>query len=330
MPKKRKQVPVIQTQYAKIFVELFAENGFDVHQLLRDADLPSDLMDSNSDYVPSESVKRLLYLVSAQLGVTNLADILSLSFKRNIIPKLLDGISGYDTLRDVLEDIDSIFTFDSPGSSVSYSVEHGQHWFNRHTKTEYQSEFQWKEIFPILYIEQFISMLIGKPWRAEKVRLQGAEYDIVKSVLDSRCQIFVMQDKTGVCIPEEFLDYKVSIKQSTKQPIEWHASFTDSVFETLRPYCLEQNLTVEDAAEILEYSVRSFQRRLKEENTSFRKIKDSILLSLACELMEQGKTLTFIAKQLGYQDISHFSRAFKRITGLTPKLYKKSLAPEKG
>ncbi|GAM59385.1 transcriptional regulator, araC family [Vibrio ishigakensis] len=46
--------------------------------------------------------------------------------------------------------------------------------------------------------------------------------------------------------------------------------------------------------------------------------------------MEQGKTLTFIAKQLGYQDISHFSRAFKRITGLTPKLYKKSLAPEKG
>ena len=35
-------------------------------------------------------------------------------------------------------------------------------------------------------------------------------------------------------------------------------------------------------------------------------------------LREQGKTVTEVANTLGYSSISHFSTAFKRVTGLKP------------
>ncbi|MFA0349736.1 AraC family transcriptional regulator, partial [Vibrio sp. 10N.222.55.C6] len=35
---------------------------------------------------------------------------------------------------------------------------------------------------------------------------------------------------------------------------------------------------------------------------------------------------TYISSQLGYTNISHFSRAFKRVSGLTPKIYQRSIS----
>ncbi|WP_261818094.1 helix-turn-helix domain-containing protein [Vibrio gallicus] len=325
MPQKTKHIPVIQTQYARIFVELFAKHGFDLHQLLRDSELPADLMQQNSDFVPAQSLKRLIYLVSAQLGVTNLADLLTLAFRHNIIPKLVGRLNEYDTVGDVLKEADTIFSADSPGSTVYCDDEHGQLWFSRKTNIDADQPFQWNELFSILYIQEFISALTNQQWHANKVRLQGSEYDIVKSVLDDQCQIFISQDSTAVYIPPEIASHPLSLHQTSPQPITWHTSFTDSVFEALHPYCNEQSLNINEAAGILGFSVRTLQRKLKEEHTSFRKLKESIILSIACDLMEQDKSLTFISRQLGYQNISHFSRAFKRISGLTPKLYKKSL-----
>lgn len=330
MAKTRKQIPVIQTQYAKIFVELFTQNGYDIHKILQDSDLPADLMKNNSDYVPAESIKRLIYMASSQLGVTKFSELLCLSFRRNIIPNLLVGLENYTTFGDLLQDFEVLIRQDSPGSTATYAQLYGQHWIIRPIMGNQEWYTQLNELFMVLYVQELVTLLTGEEWFAKTVHLQGKEFDIVKDLLNKNCQISIEQPYTGVLIPQEIYDHKISIGSTTRTAMEWHTSFTDSVFETLRPYCLEQNLTVEEAAGILNYSVRTFQRKLSEEHTSFRKLKDSILLSLSCELMEQGKTLTFIAKQLGYQDISHFSRAFKRITGLTPKLYKKSLAPEKG
>lgn len=49
------------------------------------------------------------------------------------------------------------------------------------------------------------------------------------------------------------------------------------------------------------------------------------MLSVACELLEEGHSLTYVSSQLGYANLSHFSRAFKRVSGLTPKMYKDSV-----
>lgn len=324
------QVPVIQTSYAKILVQMFTDYGLDLHRLLEDSGLPPDLIESESDFVPSESIKRLIYLTSSQLGVSRFTDVLGLAFRRRIIPYVLHQFTDFETIGDALKHINTIFSYDSPGSSVDFVVEHGQSWFCRTSRDEPSSMFQWGEVFAITYIIELITILSQSPWQPTKLRLQGHDTDIVKTLVPSNCQLFIDHSSTAVMIPEEILQLPIRLtaKDLSNKPaiVEWHTSFTDSVYELLQPYMKEQDLSLEEAAELLNFSVRTFQRKLKNENTTYRKIKENLMFSVACELMEEGHTLTYISSQLGYTNISHFSRAFKRVSGLTPKIYQRSIS----
>ena len=330
MAETKYQVPVIQTNYAKILVQMFSDYGLDLHQLLKDSGLPPDLIQSDSDFVPSESIKRLIYLTSAQLGVSKFTDLLGLAFRRRIIPHVLHQFVDYQTIGDALQHINQIFSNDSPGSRVSLVQEHGQVWFCRQAPDDDSTMFQWGEAFAIIYIIELITILSNRRWLPDKIRLQGRETDVISTITTSRCQLFIEQGMTAVMIPSDILILPIQLTSKDLSPkpalVEWHTSFTDSIYELLKPYMKEQDLSIEDAAQLLNFSVRTFQRKLKQENTSFRKIKENLMFSVACELMEEGHTLTYISSQLGYTNISHFSRAFKRVSGLTPKIYQRSIS----
>ena len=172
------QVPVIQTSYAKILVQIFTDYGLDLHKLLEDSGLPPDLIESESDFVPSESIKRLIYLISSQLGVSRFTDVLGLAFRRRIIPYVLHQFTEFETIGDSLKHINTIFSYDSPGSSVDFVVEHGQSWFCRTSPDEPSSMFQWGEVFAITYIIELITILSHSPWQPTKIRLQGHDSDL--------------------------------------------------------------------------------------------------------------------------------------------------------
>ncbi|MFA0568045.1 helix-turn-helix domain-containing protein, partial [Vibrio gallaecicus] len=205
------------------------------------------------------------------------------------------------------------------------------HWFTRNAHYVDSPSFAWSEAFAIIYIKELIQILTRTQWHPTKIKLHTKQIDIIKSIAPSNCQLFIEQGKTSVYIPEKILNLPIQLssKELSAKPsiIEWHTSFTDSVFELLKPYVNEQNLTIEQAAELLNFSVRTLQRKLKNENTSFRKLKESLMFSVACELMEEEHSLTYISAQLGYSNISHFSRAFKRVSGLTPRIYQRSITP---
>jgi AraC-like DNA-binding protein len=71
-------------------------------------------------------------------------------------------------------------------------------------------------------------------------------------------------------------------------------------------------------------STRSLQRRLQDEGVTYQYLTDSIRKSLALHYLESGthavKEISYI---LGYNELSAFTRAFKRWTGTTPALYQK-------
>ena len=157
------QVPVIQTNYAKILVQMFSDYGLNLHQLLEDSGLPPDLIQSDSDFVPSESIKRLIYLTSVQLGVSKFTDLLGLAFRRRIIPHVLHQFVDYQTIGDALQHIGKIFSNDSPGSRVSLEEEHGQTWFCRQALDDDSPKFQWGEAFAIIYIIELITILSNRP-----------------------------------------------------------------------------------------------------------------------------------------------------------------------
>jgi AraC-like DNA-binding protein len=76
---------------------------------------------------------------------------------------------------------------------------------------------------------------------------------------------------------------------------------------------------MEAAAAKLCLTVRTLRRRLAEEGTGFRELRDEVLMQMAEEMIAAGNLgLAEVADELGYADVSGFSHAFKRSRGAAP------------
>ncbi len=83
--------------------------------------------------------------------------------------------------------------------------------------------------------------------------------------------------------------------------------------------------TEEKLAATLHLSRSSLQRRLREEGTNYRAVLQEVRRELAEKMLIDGsQTLSEISFLLGFADLSAFSRAFKRWTGLAPSAYSES------
>lgn len=73
-------------------------------------------------------------------------------------------------------------------------------------------------------------------------------------------------------------------------------------------------------------SVRTLQRKLRQEDTSFSELVDSARLALAQMYLQQPwRSVNEISYLLGYNEPRNFSRAFKRQTGEAPREYRARL-----
>lgn len=84
---------------------------------------------------------------------------------------------------------------------------------------------------------------------------------------------------------------------------------------------------VEAVAAQLHMSRHTLHKRLKEENLTFAALLEQIRRERALAyLKDRSKSLVEIAEQLGFSELSAFSRAFKRWMGRSPGVYRSMVA----
>ena len=75
----------------------------------------------------------------------------------------------------------------------------------------------------------------------------------------------------------------------------------------------------------LNMSVRSLQRKLAQEGTSFKAILDESRHQLALQYVRDSELpLREITGRLGFSDPGNFARAFRRWEGISPNRYRRS------
>lgn len=87
---------------------------------------------------------------------------------------------------------------------------------------------------------------------------------------------------------------------------------------------LAQAPSLEEIAGRLNMSSRTLHRRLHEEGTSFRAVRDGLRREIALDRLRKTKrSVADIAAELGYSEPSAFFRAFQGWTGEAPSTYRK-------
>ncbi|MCP3139178.1 AraC family transcriptional regulator [Pyxidicoccus xibeiensis] len=99
--------------------------------------------------------------------------------------------------------------------------------------------------------------------------------------------------------------------------------FVQHVRDAIRASLQEGPPQVGDVARGLHVSLRTLQRRLADHGTSFQDEVDAVRRALSFQYLKDPHLgVSQVAFLLGYSELSTFDRAFKRWTGMTPRVWR--------
>jgi AraC-like DNA-binding protein len=100
-------------------------------------------------------------------------------------------------------------------------------------------------------------------------------------------------------------------------------SFLNDVRRALRLQMIHGGAANDRVAQTLEMHRRTLHRRLRESGTTFREVLDEVRYDTACHLLRLTEMPQMeIAVSLGYSDVTTFTRAFRRWSGVTPGAFR--------
>lgn len=128
-------------------------------------------------------------------------------------------------------------------------------------------------------------------------------------------------DRDGIVVDRAVLDLPLQMTDQAPRnhdPLET-AERLGSLIAELLPY---GGISIDRVAGLLHLSRRTLQRRLRDFGFSFEELVDDVRRVEAIRRVVTGEESAIeIAFMLGYSDQAHFSRAFRRWTGLAPRDY---------
>ena len=81
--------------------------------------------------------------------------------------------------------------------------------------------------------------------------------------------------------------------------------------------------TIDDTARLLGVTVRTLQRRLRQDDLTYSQLVENTRLEQARYLLGASeRSVAEVAKALGYADPGSFSRAFRRWMKISPRAYR--------
>lgn len=106
---------------------------------------------------------------------------------------------------------------------------------------------------------------------------------------------------------------------SSEPPFDYPTSLKLALYA----YLGEGKLDVNVAAEIAGTSVRTLQRRLGQHGMSFSDLLQQARIEMASDLLTNSDSrIIDIAYSVGYEDPSNFARAFRRVSGVSPREFR--------
>lgn len=304
--------------------------GGSVARVFRNAELPLGILDQPDRLLLLRDQLRLLECAAREIGDDALPARLSVkagvaglgSYGRLILaaPRLESAIlrSG-DLIGPMLQ------------SATSIGLVRKGRWAKWTYRVTDAAEIgrQKNEILALGYMLDLLRRFAGAGWQPARAELSGAALPGRSSVQDTlRCTI-ERGGTAGVVFPAALLDLPNPARRpgggDAGPELPEPTDLVACVEHLLALALLDGRPRIDWLCRRLNLPRRTLQRHLSALGTSFDNILRRVLTRQAASLMaNRALPITAVALDLGYSDPAHFTRAFSRWTGRTPREWRRS------
>jgi AraC-like DNA-binding protein len=334
-------IPVVNIGWIHPFLEILGEIGVPCDELLERANLPTLAVDDGSLVVPTAKIYEFVALARHETGISDLG--LRAGSRFEIAPLLPDAertwmrpgvFRSIESFIDVaLESSSNVDMWIESKSDPAKTTE----FFYLGTFGPDHPAFQTVEQFMVALMVRWTRYGAGPKWNPARVNLRSARVpcEAIRR-LAGDAEVRCGQAATSIVFPsqqfsgpmERFPERGSAVwTRHRKRLARWDETedLAGSLRVVLRAYLPDGSPNIEQAARLTGTSVRTLQRRLKEQGISYSQLLEDLRHDLAIFLLrDRSRRVTDIARELGYRDPAIFTRAFRRWTGLTPSQYRQT------
>ncbi len=335
------KIALLQSEQAFPFIDYMTSAGMPAANYLEQAKLPVSLLKHETGLIVERQLWELLDIVSEQEGLHDFGLQVGLGID---IHKQLNGmmprLMAQPTLLGLVQAFCLMVNEESSDAQfwLTPSDTPDRHWFCRGGVQGIAVGERDAELYTLVLMIKLVRLLIGESWCPDSIQLKtDDDRGFNTSEIFQSNKIELNQSATAIEIPSYFVNRqffgefnKLDISKDLRVPIDSNPLATDRLADTLKQvlalYLSDDGLDLEFSAELLGISSRTLQRQLAKECTTYAHLLDAIRFNSAIPLLKNDDNkLVDIALDLGYSDPAHFSRAFKRWSGMSPREYRRTL-----
>lgn len=330
-------VPTIRAAHLSPYIEFLQNKGFPIERALEGSNLPTTVADHPESHIPLMSSLQFLSILQKSQGLREIGflsgNLICLELlARSTLQMLLSAPTlnaALNTFFRYIGEESSVLEGWTSGEGETVSV------CINHRISVDDEEMRAMHIHFMLLMLALIRVFAGPGWKPHVVGLQcrlplsplvGHYFPNTKFVCG--------QSHSWIGFPAEMLGseklwgnchrLRRPVLQTTAIASEQSQSdFAGSLKRVLKSYLSDGYPSIELAATISGTSIRTLQRNLSQCGLTYSKIVDCARVEAAMVLLRDPNIkIIEIAYAVGYEDPSHFSRAFRRMAGTSPREYR--------
>jgi AraC-like DNA-binding protein len=322
------------------FEALCLDHGLDANLLLRQAGLDSAILSEPEAMIPYRAYLHTLDLAARASLLPHIGLLLADKQTLSMLGPLGFLVAEAPVLRDAVEQLGAYIHLHNQGIALRLEVANGMAVWTYETLVADPVGMPQEDDHILTLGVNIIRRLLGRHWNPDQVSIQhAAPRDLAPYRRKFGCPIEFSAERNAIIVDAKLLDQKLPGHDAGLHAVLdgyiRHLDASRSLdVDTQIQLVLLQGMkrgacSLADIAAAMATTPRSLQRRLAELGTSFQAELDAVRNNVARRyLAETAMPLTEISTLLGYSDLAAFSRAFKRINGRAPLVWRKIDAVE--
>lgn len=328
-------LPFTRAGGLKPLIEFLGEIDVSIPAMLREARVPADLLEDFDALVPIHLVHRFVETCASSQGIENLGAVVAARTSAFDVdagvlgPALRRAVTVYDYLQTGSQMVGAV----TGGARFWLTLERNQVRFHHLSPGKACVGRMHEDVFCILLTIRMLREFVGTDWQPGEVRLMAPDVRLVGDPASlGSTDVHFGQPHSSFTMPFWMLQRTIPAPArggaAPRDPLRLEPAmphdFVGSIEVLVQSLLTARGLSIELVAEAADMSVRSLQRRLLETGRSYSDIVQHARVSLASEwLLHTTMPVRDIAFSLGYTDAANFTRAFRRVTAVSPQQFRK-------